>query len=399
MQFPAVVNHLLVTFTGMYNCSTRRIDWRQPGQEKIMAGKTSLWPFVGAATLIAAAAVFVTIKSESKPGPELNAGLITNHSFINGLYTSMDIFDEDEVFAYIFRNLDDEVTIFPSENYFYFRFSAQGQTLGGSLSLKVGKRDEGKISLGYSIKPESRDRQKYFSVKGGARDFGADDGVEVVKVDDFTYNVTYEERTVTFHLFETGHNPPQKAALTPDEEYVCSTFDESGLQFHLLFNKTIGKMYWILNEDAYVPEEFTRHSNTVFIGDRTEFFWFADSAYNRKVLIGVNGENVLHNNWYDGPFDQLADNYVNTGAVNMTSYIEAHYPMHKGNVDKFGRMLNREDARVPVAPYRVYWDTREFNKIDSLADAVKDHSALLEQLTAQIYYVPRDYYKNVLRKK
>jgi len=34
----------------------------------------------------------------------------------------------------------------------------------------------------------------------------------------------------------------------------------------------------------------------------------------------------LQNNWYDGPFDQMPDNYVYLGQIEVQKYLEACYP-------------------------------------------------------------------------
>ena len=68
----------------------------------------------------------------------LNASIktvTTNDYFIKGLYETFNLSNDKEVFAYVFSQLDDEATVFPTENYYYFKFVAAGKKFGGTFSL------------------------------------------------------------------------------------------------------------------------------------------------------------------------------------------------------------------------------------------------------------------------
>ena len=186
--------------------------------------------------------------------------------------------------------------------------------------------------------------------------------------------------------------------LRTDEEFVATTFDESGLQFHLLFNKTTSRLFWILNEDGFVAETFTRSHRfpDVVLGDRTEFAFYDDSLHTRKVLIGVAGLNVLHNNWYDGPFDQLPDNYVYTGQINLKPYLMAHYDVDSTAIDAYGNY--NKTSRIPVAPYAVYFEMDALDFVDSCKTRRPDETAFYACLTEQHYEIPDDFYDDVYRK-
>ena len=58
----------------------------------------------------------------------------------------------------------------------------------------------------------------------------------------------------------------------------------------------------------------------------------------------------MQNNWYDGPFDQMPDNYVCNGQIEVKPYLEQHYTEYEGRIDKYGRFLNKEGRRIAVAP-------------------------------------------------
>lgn len=320
-------------------------------------------------------------------------GFLSNDAFITGLYTGIRLDSAEEVLDYVLQQIGDEATVYPSENYYYFKFTASGKNIAGSLHLILNDTNDLRLGLGYVQKVEDKQRQKDYAMPGGSLHYHNGKGkVSMRMLDDSTCKVTCRGKSVIFHLYQPDLGSPEKARLLPEEKLVGPSFDESGLQFYLLFN-TKGKcLYWILNEDAFVPETFARISQNVVVGNRTEFAFYLDSANNRKVLIGVEAKNVLDNNWYDGPFDQMPDNYVRTGAIEVLPYLEAHYPYHKGNMNKYGRFLDREGARVPVAPYRVYWDYEDLSFVEGLEKDSLSATDFYKALTRQIFFVPGDYW-------
>jgi hypothetical protein len=149
--------------------------------------------------------------------------------------------------------------------------------------------------------------------------------------------------------------PPKKAKLTSDEIFVAPEFDESGLMFYLVFNKKTNHLYWILNEDNYVPEHYHDIGDSVIIGDRTEFAFYVDQENNRKILIGVDGFSTIEDDYYDGPFDQMPDNLVKAGKLDLQKYLHLAYPGTKGAIDRYGNYLKEPGVRVAVAPYLIYF--------------------------------------------
>lgn len=324
------------------------------------------------------------------------SGIITNEKFIQTLYTNIDVKNPKEVFNHVYAQLNDEITIFPSENVYYIKFSLLGKIYNGTITMYIEDRAKGVLGFSYVTREEHKSRQKYFPMLGEFYDFSQKDGLEMTKIDDFTYSVTYLGKTVIFHLFNDGIAPPIKAKLRPDEVFVGPTFDESGLRFFLIFNKTISKLYWVLNEDGFVPETFYRVSDNLVIGDRTEFAFYNDTANTRKIMVGAEGDNVLQNNWYDGPFDQLPDNFVQTGQLHVQEYLEKHYPYYKGAIDKYGNFLRKKGSRIAVAPYIVYFSRSDLNFVDSLAALGMETPEFYKEITRQAFDVPPLYYADAI---
>lgn len=279
-------------------------------------------------------------------------GFLANEKFIEGLSNKLNLYDTDEVFRHVFSKLDDEVSIYPTENYYYYRFTTNGKEIWGTLNLPAHFQNFG--SLGFSYIEKGNDVNATALV-GGVADYSSANGVEINKIDDFNYNVTFENKTVLFKLNELELGPPKKATLTSDEIFVEPTFDESGLGFYLLFNNATKHLFWVLNEQDYDNESFTSLGEDLVIGDRTGFAFYLDEENNRKILVGVYGLNVLKNNWYDGPFDQLLDNYVFTGQIEIQKYIEAHDPDLVGKINKYGGYYEEPGMRVAIAPYTDYF--------------------------------------------
>jgi len=305
----------------------------------------------------------------------------------------LDLTDAKQVFRYVFSSLDDEVVVYPTENYYYFTFTAQGKTIWGSISLFAHNRDDGVLDIGY-IEKNDQFRQVNFQPVGGWGVYTTRDSVFVEKIDDFKYSITFEGKTVVFKLNDVGLTHPKKAKLREDEIYVGPSFDESGLKFYLLFNKVEQHLYWILNEDGFVPESFTIYTDDLVIGDRTGFAFYLDKENNRKILVGVDGLNIMQNNWYDGPFDQMPDNYVYTGQIEVKKYIEANYPNVRGRIDKYGYYLDEKGVRVAIAPYLVYFSKEELvSVIESCKASALSTPEFYSRITEQVFTVPEDFYE------
>jgi len=299
-----------------------------------------------------------------------------NQKFVEGLYTKIDLNNEMTVFAHIFGGLPDKVVVYPTENYYYWSFNANGRTIWGNVRLDAGDRDSGVLHLGYFEYDENGKFQDY---DGWEKRITAKDGVTVKKIARLTYTVAYKGKTVTFELNDIGMAPPKKAKLRADEVYVGPVFDESGVKFFLVFNKTENHFVYILNEDGAPPETFKDFGKRVAVGRRTGFAYYRDTANTRKVLVAINGNNARRNNYYDGPFDQLPDNYVDQ--TNIKKYLELAYPYVKGRINKYGVLTDQKGSRVAVGAYYVYTEESELSFVDS---CVKTHGLKSAKLYACI---------------
>ena len=309
--------------------------------------------------------------------------LLTNDAFITGLHTDLALEDVRAVFSYIFSRLDSHVTVYPSEGYYYFRLPMRGLMVRGCMTLHAVDLDDGVLGFGYVGEVEDKPHGVYSETTGRAHHFDRDDGLEMNRIDDFTYAVNFEAKTVVFHLYDPGTWEPEAGRLAPDEEVVGSSFDESGLRFHLLFNRTLQRMYWVLDERTFVPEALTALDDHVRLGARTRFVFYDDPEYNRRLLIGVHAPESSYNTWYDGPFDQLPDMSVKLGRIDMKRYLVAHTGMDPKVLDDYGHVVNHPGSRIPVASYRFYTDASDFEFVAEAVDAGLSRTELYAELTRE----------------
>ena len=330
-------------------------------------------PIAVLAALLVAAVLAVRPAATLAETAAKPAGTVSyNQKFIEGLYSKLNLNDEMAVFAHVFNDLPDKVVVYPTENYFYWYFNVNSRAIWGNFRLDAGDRDQGVLHLGYFEYDENGKFQDY---DGWEKRITAKDGVTVKKVARLTYTVSYKGKTVTFELNDIGMTPPKKAKLRADEVFVGPVFDESGVKFFLIFNKTVNHFIYVLNEDGAPSETFKPFGKRVVVGRRTGFAYYLDTPNSRKVLVAVNGKNAGRNNYYDGPFDQLPDNYVDQ--THIAKYLQLAYPYVKGKINKFGVLKNEEGSRVAVGAYYIYTEENELSFVDS---CVKTHGGAAAKL-------------------
>lgn len=269
---------------------------------------------------------------------------------VEGLYRVLEDSDELVIFNYVFEHLPKSVFVYPSENYYYFSFLANGQKYMGNLRLSPEERDDGHVHFAYFI--FNADPQHPDDFKTWYRLLGESDGVDVTKVDAFTYRIRTAEHSVTFRLAELPQTPPPSGFLRDDERFLQRTWDESGLKFLLTFDDKTQTFHWNLDEAASYPLDLVLMSGDVEWDPVTGFVFYNDKSRSRRILIGVSALNTKQNNYFDGPFDQLADNYMQERPLGAE--IEAAYRYTQGRVDKYGVFTDVPGSRVAITPYYSY---------------------------------------------
>lgn len=317
-----------------------------------------------AAILIATLVLAGPAGAADDAGKSAAGPLSTNQAYIDRLMQTreLDIDNISEVFWFVFGSLPDEVRVYPTENYYYFEFLNAGAAYAGNIRLDVADRDQGTVHFAY-FRPhrpwQSRDLTHYAPL-------GIGDGVAVEKLAELVYRVTYRGKHVTFRLNDLRDVEPPADALVPDERYLGPVFDESGTQFYFLYNRALKRFLYVLNEtgagaDALTPDPT---DPALEVDSRTGFVFLVDPLAPRRILVGVSDDNTDANNYFDGPFDQLPDNFMGAGTLREVA-VDA-YPSLEGMLDLYGHFIDESiGGRILIDPY---WGYRTLADLDFLAD-------------------------------
>ncbi len=105
-----------------------------------------------------------------------------------------------------------------------------------------------------------------------------------------------------------------------------------------------------------MPEHWRELAPGLVQGRRTGFVFRTGDR--RKVLAAVRQQSVERNDYCDGPFDQLADNYARD--THLRQFLEKWNPSLKGRIDDFGNFIDSPTpTRVAIAPYATYGNEAE----------------------------------------
>ncbi len=282
--------------------------------------------------------------------------LLTNQAYVEDLdrTPSLRIDDPMAVFAYVLDSLPEQVKVYPTENHYYFAFLLNGIRYAGNIKIDAQLRADGKLAFAYY-----EDRGAWLKETAGIeRVLGAADGVTVEKLDPLAYRMTYRTKSVIFTLNDLSLVKPPASALSSDEQFIGPVFDESGVRFFLVFNARLKLFHYILDETAKPADVFVAvpvGGGRLLIGKRTGFALYRDQHRDRKILIGVYADNVAANNYLDGPFDQMPDNFI--AGDSFRDAILAVDPGLKGKISRYGSF--DDGARFAVVPYMHYRNPKE----------------------------------------
>ena len=311
-----------------------------------------------APTVLLAAAMTTAVAQEL---PRLR----TNEAYVNEATTrtqKLAIDDPMAVFAYVLDSLPDRVKVYPTENHYYFAFDLNGVRYAGNIKIDAFLRAQGKVEFSYY-----QDRASWLpdsEATGLALD--ASRGVTVEKVEPLAYRLSYRGKSVVFALNDLSQVKPPAAALAPDDQFIGPIFDESGVRFFLVFNNRLKLFHYILDEtvkpaDMFVPAPVG--NGRILIGKRTGFAVYRDQQRERKIMIGTFHDNVAANNYLDGPFDQMPDNFI-VGDT-FRDAILAVAPDLKGRINRYGSFA--DGSRFAIAPYMEYRKPEELAVFDRCA--------------------------------
>jgi hypothetical protein len=297
----------------------------------------------------------------------------TNESYLEEARerTVLTLSDPIAVFAFVLNSLPDRVRVYPTENYYYFRFTHNGTPYSGSIRFKPIERDQGKIQFGYY--KELTD-WKVEEVQGTFAVFDASHAVKVEKIQELVYRVSHGGKSVIFALYDASGNKPPPSIIGTHEQFLGPIFDESGIRFFLIYNWKLKIFHYLLDETEQVADELyiARRTERIVIGRRTGFAFYRDHRLDRKILIGAFETNSRVNNYFDGPFDQLPENFIE--GEELRQAIVASDPRAEGQIDRFGNYA-KEEGRYLIHPYMLYRKEGDLYRIHACAVARAKRSA------------------------
>lgn len=272
-----------------------------------------------------------------------------NQAFVDqARLPGLDLKDRDEILRHILGAMQDEITVYPSEGYYYFDFFNAGELIRGNLRFDASFRDEGRISFVY-FKAHGQGEIVDFSYM-----LSKDNGVSFTKTAPFTYELRFETLIKTVHIYDAKRELADKPALPEHEEYVGPGYDESGVRFDVIFDHHAREFLYQHNARLGASETFRTIdiNGQLIIGNRTGFAYYNDKKNGRRILIGVSKSNVENNSYFDGPFDQLPDSFLDP--LHLKALIEKSNPQTIGKIGAYGTFLEDEHSRYAISPYIEY---------------------------------------------
>lgn len=316
------------------------------------------WSVIGLTSLLLHAAPPVAWQTE------LALGWRSGDDVVRVLPDGREEPDATAMFSVVWQALPDVVEVWPTENYVYWRLAAAGRDWRGNVRLAPGSREKGELHFAVSEWQEFPSRDYATRPKAEA----------VFRVllpgrNAFEWLATYENRQVTFRLHQVTQTLPPDWPRLAHETFVMRTADESGLMFLLLFDEQTKRFRWLLDEREPVPERWRELEPGLWQGRRTGFVFRVEDgppSRRRMELVAVRAASVARNDYYDGPFDQLADNYAEDSSLQRC--LEAAYPELRGCLDAWGRYTDeRHPARIAIAPYAEYYSEEEAIRVGRTA--------------------------------
>lgn len=247
-------------------------------------------------------------------------------------------------FDYIFTRIPSVARVYPSETYYYYRVQLPDILIAGNIRLLDAHL--GILHFGYfdANNPHNPASDSWHG------DVGKEQGLAVTTINDHTFDVFYQNRTVRFILNDFLTEKPKSLALLPEEEFISQIYDESGSRLALLYNNSTNSFYFVRNPDVVSFERLKEREESIVIGATSGFAYYRDKELNRDLLFGVSTAEIYKNSYYDGPFDQVPPR------LPIKAKLEAAYPYVKfrGGIDEHGNFISLEGSRVAISPYVNY---------------------------------------------
>ncbi len=215
--------------------------------------------------------------------------------------------------AYVLTSLPERVQVYPTENYFYFRFVHNGAVY---RRQHPARRRRPRPGQGEFRLQRTADRLECRAEEPSRRCSARSRASRWRRPAPLTYRVAHAGKTVIFALNDLSQVKPPPGMLRAGREIPRAGLRRVGIRFFLVFNSRLKVFHYRARRDRAGRRPVRRRSRAVepiLIGKRTGFAFYPFDG--RKILVGVNERQSRLNTYFDGPFDQLPENFIEGEAL------------------------------------------------------------------------------------
>ena len=329
-------------------------------------GRVRCWPMsVLLAAFLQISAILGSSDSVAMPADGPRVTVLENLLSSLASKGDLNIQKSSAVASFVFSQLAETVRVYPTENYYYFRFQYDGLAYSGNFRLDVRDRDTGKVHFAFyeDLADWKPDGPTHYLVLDSTT------GFEVTRIRSLVYDVAHKGKRVRFLLNDLSDVSPPPQSISAGETYLGPVFDESGLRFILIYAPKTRTFLYVLDETTRPSDTFEPLTgfNRITIGRRTGFAFYSDHALSRRILVGVERSNALLNTYLDGPFDQLPENFIEGDALKQ-AIVHADGDA-KDKIDRLG--YYSETTRYTITPYMLYKTVGDLASVDACANAAR----------------------------
>ena len=291
----------------------------------------------------------------------------------------------------LFEQTGNEITVYPSEFYWYFHIPVSGTWIRGTIVWDLEKPN---LELSYyQVKrmflPDGNENFDTQNKDGWVGDLANDLGCEVGDVEKGEKGLIRRVNCLgiakVFHYPYVNQDRDANRArlraagvLLPGEEHWGDFIDESGLRFSAIYLPSEKIFIETLHPGDERLVRLTHYpKQQVYHDANSDFVFYKDG--NRYILIGVYKFHVLENDMFDGPHDQLPHADMWAGNIEMIGSIIPKLSTYHSfaAVDQFGNLKNYPGARFVIADHINYEHINDFKHVPACARMKKSRFACL----------------------
>lgn len=294
--------------------------------------------------------------------------VVFNERQVEGWASSANSRSADEMLKIVWAALPPKLTVYPTENYYYFSIYVDGRTFNGNILLGPDYLDRGVFSFAYKEVSGNDVGGDLISVEAM---YSGENGVRIKRLSKLEYEIEFNAKAVVFRINDIDTTRPP-IPIAASERYLGRVFDESGAIFFLMYD-SIGKVFAFILDDNTPNISLVEAKPSVLLHERSGFVFVQDGV-GRKVLAATYRYNEFSNNYYDGPFDQI--DYNNYEIFDFRSALIDSNPDLTGRIDQYANYLADPDVKAAITPYSSYVDARTIGDVNGCLEERRDWASI-----------------------